>query len=254
MSPVIVDKPDGPLSAKEILEIEKRIGISFRTKKLLQDVLIHRSYLNHCEYPNLASYERLEFLGDSVLTLVVCQHLFRHFPMEQEGKLTTLKAALVSNDTLGEVTEQLHLDLHLRADNSLLRDFDEHPQSRTYVLACIFEALIGAIFLDRGLGTAELFVEKFLFPKLEQILAEGNEEGPKSLLQSLAQEKFRATPEYEVLETSGKGFSVTFHVGAYIGTELVGKGKGTSKKRAQVEAAKNALQLKFGLNPTSKLA
>lgn len=237
-----------PLSAGELAEIQERIGIVFRNPIFLARAFIHRSYLNERPSIGLESNERLEFLGDHVLSFAVGQYLFRSFPEMQEGKLTALEASLVNTKMLGEIAEELKLASFVRMSRGEERTFsDPENKTRNRILGSAFEALICAIYLDRGPGTVELFLEDVLFPKLKEIVERELYLDPKSHLQELVQAKCGITPHYSVFQEEGPAHDKSFMVGVFMGESLLGRGEGRSKSEAESRAAKNALEKEFGV-------
>lgn len=219
-------------------KLEKKIGIKFKDQDLLKTAFIHRSFLNeHRDFP-LDNNERVEFLGDAVLELVTTEYLYSHYP-NPEGELTNWRSALVKGETLALIARELHLGEYLNLSRG-----EEHSGGRNkdYLLANVFEALIGVIYLEHGYKKAQKFIEKFLLIRLKSILEEGKHIDAKSKLQELAQEKMTTTPAYQLLHDEGPDHDKTFTMGAYIGERLVGKGKGGSKQSAEQKAAEDALK------------
>ncbi|MBI4094135.1 ribonuclease III [Candidatus Kaiserbacteria bacterium] len=236
----------GPLVSRgELAEIQDRIGIVFRSPVFLERAFVHRSFLNEQRDPKLESNERLEFLGDAVLELAVTQYLYRKFPEMQEGKLTGLRCALVNTKMLGRVAEELGLKTYLRAARGQEEDLQTNEKVRRYLLACTFEAVIGAIYLDRGSGTVDLFLDAVLFRHLQEIMDSEAYIDSKSRLQELAQERLQITPHYEVLSQNGPDHEKTFVVGVFLRARQVGQGQGSSKSEAETEAAREALEKEF---------
>jgi len=225
---------------KDFFKFEKKLGVKFKNQDLLIQSVIHRSYLN--EHPNfrLGHNERLEFLGDAVLELIVTEHLYKNYP-NPEGELTNWRASLVNAKMLSDIARQLDIDSYLYLSKGEAKD---KGKARQYILANAFEALVGAIYLDRGMPTARKFIEKILLNKLSYIIEHKLYLDPKSKFQEIAQDKFGITPSYKVLEESGPDHAKHFKVGVYLGEELVATGEGSSKQEAQVEAAENALKIK----------
>ncbi len=226
---------------KDFSKLERKLGIKFKNKDLLIQAMVHRSYLN--EKPNfyLSHNERLEFLGDAVLELIVTRHLYNNYP-NPEGELTNWRASLVNAKILSETAHELGLNNYLFLSKGEARE--EKSKARQYILANAFEALIGAIYLDRGLKQTRFFIEKYLLTKLPHILEAKLFIDPKSWFQEIAQEKMGITPTYQVLAESGPDHAKYFKVGVFLKDELVATGGGNSKQEAQVEAAKKALEKK----------
>lgn len=229
------------MADKDFHKLEEAIGIPFRNADLLKQALVHRSYLNENPGFPLDHNERLEFLGDAVLELVVTEFLYRTYP-DPEGDLTNWRASLVNAKMLSELSKEAGLDDYLYLSRGEAQD--ANGKARQSILANAFESLIGAIYLDQGWDTAKRFIESRLLPRLPVIIREELYKDPKSHLQELAQERFGYTPTYRVLEESGPDHAKRFVVGVYIGTEHVASGEGTSKQDAQVAAAREALKAK----------
>jgi len=222
--------------------LEKSLGLEFKNRDLLIEAFCHRSYLN--EHPDfyLPHNERLEFLGDAVLELIVTEYLYKKYPEKNEGELTNWRAALVNAKILGELARELGFNDFLLLSKG---EEKETGKARLYILANTFEALIGAIYLDQGYEVAKKFVEKNLIErKLPEIIEKGLFKDPKTRFQEEAQERVKITPTYKVLEEWGPDHAKHFVVGVFLGDELIAKGEGSSKQEAEEEAAKNALKRK----------
>jgi ribonuclease-3 len=221
--------------------LEERLGHAFRDRSLLQQALTHRSYLNeHTDYP-LAHNERLEFLGDAVLELIVTEHLYKNYA-NPEGDLTNWRAALVNAKTLAKISQELHFEEYLLLSKGEARDKD--TKARMYILANAIEAIIGAIYLDDGMKAAEKFIHKHILSHLKQILELELYVDAKSKFQETAQELMGITPTYKVLEEKGPDHQKEFTVGVFLDRDLVAVGRGTSKQEAQVAAADAGLEAK----------
>ncbi len=215
---------------------------AFNNPELLEIALTHRSALNE---PNSSgtssktSNERLEFLGDAVLELVVTQHLFAQYPSEPEGRLTAYRSALVRTETLAEVAQELGLGQKL-----YLSKGEEAGGGRSNIglLADTFEAVIGAIFLDQGILIVEELVQKQLLPKFDQIKEQGLYKDAKSLLQEVVQAEGHPTPEYLLVDEQGPDHDKTFEVSVTVNQKVLGIGSGSSKQLAQQAAAAQALE------------
>jgi ribonuclease III len=217
---------------------ESKIGVTFRDRGLLRQAFVHRSYLNeNPDFPQ-GHNERLEFLGDAVLELVVTEYLYTTYP-NPEGELTNWRSALVKGEMLSEVASELGMEPYLHLSKGEAKSSSD--RSRNLILANAFEALIGAIYLDQGYEAAKDFVHRFLLGRLEEIIATGAHIDAKSRFQELAQERFGVTPSYEVLDERGPDHDKEFTVGVYLGEELAGQGEGASKQAAQQVAAEVAL-------------
>ncbi len=219
-------------------ELEKKIGVEFEDKNLLVQAFCHRSYLNENPDFNLGQNERLEFLGDAVLELVVTNYLYLQYPENSEGELTTWRAALVNTKEIADTAEKLQFQDFLLLSKGENR---ENGRARLCILANTFEAFIGALYLDRGYHIVEEFIKKNLIVKLPRIIELELYRDPKSELQERTQEEAGVTPSYNVLEESGPDHQKYFKIGVFLNNMLVGEGKGWSKKEAEEEAAKEAL-------------
>lgn len=222
---------------REIETIEKKIDIIFKNKGILQRAFIHRSYLNENRMVKEHN-ERLEFLGDAVLELVVTEYLYRNYK-EPEGVLTNWRSALVKTETISQVARELGLEEHLKLSRGEAKSVG---RARQLILANCFEALVGAIYLDRGLDRVRGFIEKNLIIKLPNIIETKAYIDAKSRFQEIAQEREGITPSYKLLSEEGPDHEKLFTMGVYLNSRLMGQGSGPSKQLAEQEAAKNALQ------------
>jgi ribonuclease III len=220
--------------------LEKSIGVEFKNKDLLQQSLIHRSYLNENPDFRLKDNERLEFLGDAVLEMAVTEHLYDNYP-NPEGELTNWRAALVNAKMLAKVASRLEVNNHLLLSRGEKKDIG---RARQYILADAFEALIGAIFLDQGYDKVSKFIEGNILKELPKIISQKLYKDPKSDFQERSQERVGVTPTYEVLKEWGPDHAKNFIVGLYLGEELIAQGQGVSKQEAQEKAAEEALKTK----------
>jgi len=222
-------------------KFEETLGIVFHNKDLLRTALTHRSYLN--ENPNMGGghNERLEFLGDAVLELVITEYLYEKFPEKPEGDLTALRASLVNANMLGAVASELDFNNFLLLSRGEAKDIG---RARQYILANTFEAVVGAIYLDQGYNPTRDFILRVLTAKLSEILEKKLYRDAKSLFQEEAQERVGITPTYQVIKEWGPDHDKHFIVGVYLGKELVAEGEGASKQMAQQSAAEAALKVK----------
>jgi ribonuclease-3 len=226
----------------DLSSLEERIGVIFKNKDLLQQALVHRSYLNeHADF-HLNHNERLEFLGDAVLELVVTEFLYRQYPKEQEGELTNWRASLVNAKMLAVIANEVGIEDSLLLSRGEAKD--KSSKARQFILADAVEAVIGAIFLDQGIEEARGFIAGKIISKLDYILKNELYFDPKSKFQEIAQEKFGITPHYRVLKEEGPDHAKIFDIGLYVSEELVAVGNGSSKQEAEVAAAKNGLEVK----------
>ena len=223
-----------------IAELESKIGLSFNNKDLLLQSLTHRSYLNENPRWHLDQNERLEFLGDAVLELVVTEYLYHNYP-NPEGELTNWRAALVNAIILSEISRGFDLNEFILLSRGEAKDVG---RARQYILANAMEALIGAIYLDQGYDKASEFIHRWILKELARIIEQRLYRDPKSLFQEKSQEKVGITPNYEVLEEWGPDHARNFKMGVFLEKEMIGSGKGPSKQEAQQEAAKDALNKK----------
>jgi ribonuclease-3 len=221
--------------------LEKKLNINFKDKDLLITAFCHRSFLNENPEFYLPHNERLEFLGDAVLELVVTEYLYKNYPDKNEGELTNWRAALVNARMLSEIARNLGFNDFLLLSRG---EEKETGKARMYILANTFEAFIGALYLDQGYKACKDFIEKHLIVKLPEIIEKGLFKDAKSRFQEEAQERVGITPTYKVLEEFGPDHAKHFIVGVFLKDELVAKGEGSSKQEAELEAAKKALQIK----------
>ncbi len=226
---------------KDIELLEKIIGVKFNNINLLTQAVVHRSYLNEHPEFHLDHNERLEFLGDAVLELVVTENLYNNYP-NPEGELTNWRASLVNSNTLSAIAKDLGFEDFLFLSKGESRD--SNLKGRQYILANTIEAVIGAIYLDSGMSKSKKFIEDNIISKLADILKKKLYIDPKSHFQEMAQEKMGVTPTYKVMSSTGPDHDKIFEVGAYLDKELIATGQGSSKQEAQTEAARNALEIK----------
>ncbi|MEK9166272.1 MAG: ribonuclease III [Patescibacteria group bacterium] len=221
-------------------DFEQKNSIVFSRKDLLREAFTHRSYLN--ENPSAGSHnERLEFLGDAVLELVVTEYLYAKFPEKPEGELTSLRAALVNANMLSEIAQGLDMNSYMLLSRGEAKDVG---RARQYILANAFEALVGAIYLDRGYEAAAEFIKAHVSSRTEEVVAKKLFRDAKSLFQERAQDAVGITPNYEVLKEWGPDHNKHFVVGVYLRDELVAEGGGPSKQEAQQMAAEEGLKAK----------
>jgi len=221
--------------------LEKKLGFKFKNKDLLTQAFTHRSYINENPNFNLSHNERLEFLGDAVMELIVTEHLFKEFPEKAEGDLTNWRAALVNAKMLTSVAEELGFNDFLLLSKG---EAKEGGKARAYILANSWEALIGALYLDQGYEVTENFIKKHLLAKLADIIKEGTYKDSKSKFQEKSQEKVSITPAYKVIREWGPDHDKKFTVGVYLADELIAEGQGSSKQEAEESAARLGLEVK----------
>ena len=226
---------------KDISGLQKTIKTEFNNEKLLQQALVHRSYLNENSGFELDQNERLEFLGDAVLELVVTEYLYSNYK-NPEGELTNWRAALVNGSTLASIAREIGVEEYLYLSRGESKDKNE--KARNYILANAMEAIIGAIYLDRGYDPAKKFISDWILSKLDNILENNLYRDAKTKFQEAAQEKLGITPTYNVLNEEGPDHNKEFTVGIYLGDEKVAQGTGTSKQEAETAAANEGLKVK----------
>ena len=222
-------------------KLEKKIGIKFKDADLLTRAFVHRSYINEHRNEGLEHNERLEFLGDAVLELAATRHLFDKLPDKAEGEMTSLRSALVKGKHLAEISHELGLGEYLFLSNG---EEKSGGREKNYILANTLESLIGAIYLDKGHEVAGKFIENFILTRLDEIMEKELHIDAKSRFQEICQEKEDITPHYDVLSEEGPDHGKSFTMGAYIGEKLIARGEGSSKQRAEDNAAENALKVK----------
>ncbi len=221
-------------------KFEKILGVHFKNQDLLQQALVHRSYLNENPDFHLPHNERLEFLGDAVLELAVTEYLYNNYP-NPEGELTNWRAALVNARILSDITKDLNADEYLFLSRGEAKDAGS--KARQVILANAFEAIVGAIYLDQGMEPARGFIERVVISRLKHIIDAKLYIDAKSRFQEEVQEKLAITPTYQVLSESGPDHARHFKIGVYIGEKLIAEGEGTSKQEAQMAAAEAALKV-----------
>lgn len=224
----------------DLSALEKIIKIDFKNKDLLKESLTHRSYLNENPGWKISHNERLEFLGDAVLELAVTENLFGRFPDYPEGQLTSLRASLVNSQTMAMIAKELDLESHILLSRGESKDMGK---ARDVILANAMEAVIGAIYLDKGYEAAKNLIGEFVIGRhLDEIIKNGLYKDPKSQLQEVVQEKFKMTPIYQVIGEEGPDHKKNFKMGVYFADKLIAEGEGYSKQDAEIEAAKNAIK------------
>lgn len=216
----------------------EKLGYEFNDIQLLVTALTHRSYVNEHKKSVSEHNERLEFLGDAVLELSVTDFLFKSYS-ESEGILTSWRSSLVRTESIGAAGDKLGYEPLLRMSRG---EKNGSVRARQQILANAFEAVIGAIYLERGYGDADVFIQKHILTKLDDILSSGSWRDPKSHLQEVSQRVDNQTPVYRVTEETGPDHDKIFTLGVYVGDRLMGTGSGPSKQFAQQEAARAALE------------
>jgi ribonuclease-3 len=219
-------------------DLEERLALKFKNRDLLKQALIHTSYLNENPGIDVGSNERLEFLGDAALGVVVAHQLYAEYPDVDEGKLTELRAHLVRRDTLARAAARFDLGEYLQLGRG---EDAAGGRRRPTNLARAYEALVGAIFLDGGLPRVRSFVRRSLAEELKNLRKSGMPYDPKSRLQELVQSRWQTTPSYKLLKTEGPDHARRFTVQVMIGGRALSTGEGRSKQMAEKEAAQQAL-------------
>lgn len=224
-----------------LVKLESVLGVSFQDRSYLLTAITHRSFLNENRDATQDHNERLEFLGDAVLEIVVTDYLFNAYPEKAEGELTAIRAALVNTQMLATLSTNLGVNDFLLLSKGEAKDMG---RARQYILANAFEAVVGAIYLDQGYDAAQSFIERNLFSYTENIVEKRLWQDAKSRFQEKAQEHESTTPSYNTLKEEGPDHNRIFTVGVYLGKELIAEGEGSAKQEAEQQAAENALEKK----------
>lgn len=219
-------------------EFQERNKVAFKNDALLEQAFIHRSFINENPRSGLEHNERLEFLGDAVLELIVTEFLYTTYPHHNEGDLTAYRSALVNAVTLGKVADELSFNDMMRLSKGEAKDVS---RARSSILADAYEAFVGALYLDQGYDAAKAFISRTVLIKTEDIIKQGLYKDAKSHVQEKAQEVHSVTPAYKVLSEEGPDHDKRFRIGIYFGDEIIAEGEGKSKQEAETEAARNAL-------------
>jgi ribonuclease III len=230
--------PEGKTSQDLLASLEAAIGVTFTKRSLLLDALTHRSYVYEHAAPDVVSNERLEFLGDAVLSIIASDLLYRRFPKASEGELTNLRASLVRASTLAALARDLSLGVYLRLGRG---EEITGGRTRELLLARAMEALIGAVYLDGGIQVTRAFLEPHLRAELASVKSSRQLKDDKSLLQEAAQAQLGVTPHYHLVSHSGPSHDRTFVVEVQLGERVVGRGEGSSKRQAEQASARAAL-------------
>ena len=225
----------------DFAEFEKKAKLNFTHKDLLKQAFVHRSYINENKNSGLTHNERLEFLGDAVLELVITDFLYAKYPTKPEGELTAYRSALVNADTCAGIATTLGVNDYMLLSKGESKDMG---RARQYILANALEAIIGAIYLDQGYEPAKAFIERNFTPLIDSIVAAKSFIDAKSLFQEKAQEYESTTPSYKTMREVGPDHGKQFTVGVYLGRELVAEGTGLSKQDAEQSAARKALEVR----------
>lgn len=225
----------------DLSKFEERAGVEFKDKGLLKQAFTHRSYINENRSSGLEHNERLEFLGDAVLELVITDYLFNHLKESDEGKLTALRSALVNADTCAKIAQSIGANDFLLLSKGESKDTG---RARQYILANTLEALIGAIYIDQNYEVAKEFILSHFATVIEETVANGTWIDAKSLFQEKAQEFVGHTPIYRTIRETGPDHDKHFTVAVSVNNEVYGEGQGQSKQDAEQMAARNALEAK----------
>lgn len=227
---------------EKFAKFEEKIGVTFRDKAVLREAFTHRSYINETREKGLAHNERLEFLGDAVVELSVTDFLYKKYPHANEGDLTSYRAALVNAVTLGDLAIDMGMEQYLLLSKGEAKD--KGTKARQIILANAFEALVGAIYLDQGFLTADMFLKSHLLGKTEEIVKKELWRDAKSFFQEEAQDHVGITPGYKVMKEIGPDHDKEFVVGVYLENDFVAEGTGKSKQEAEQHAAAEGLKVK----------
>ncbi len=226
-------------------KFEEKTGITFKDKRLLEQAFIHRSYINENTGLKLSHNERLEFLGDAVLELIVTDYLYNKYPDRDEGELTAYRSALVNAVIISEVANDIGMNEYLLLSKGEAKDAG---RARSYILANTYEAYVGAVYLDQGYEKARDFISNTLLGKIDEIVSHKLWRDAKSLVQEKAQEYLSVTPSYKVISETGPDHDKHFTIGIFFGEEQIALGKGKSKQEAEQAAARLALEAKDWLD------
>jgi ribonuclease-3 len=228
-------------STTDLVKLQTILGTQFSDLDLLRSAITHRSYLNEHKEATWDHNERLEFLGDAVLELVVTDYLFKKYPEKPEGELTAVRAALVNTVSLSAASENLGVNEFLLMSKGEAKDVG---RARQYILANTFEACIGAIYMDQGYDASQVFIATHLFPKTEEIVKDRLWQDGKSRFQELSQEHANVTPTYQTVAQEGPDHDRVFTVGVFLKQEKIAEGTGRSKQEAEQAAAQKAVEVK----------
>lgn len=223
---------------EDFSDLLKLLDLKFKNPKLLKQAFLHRSYLNEVK-SDLPSNERLEFLGDSILSLVTSYYLYKQRGNATEGELTNLRAHIVKTQSLAQVARNLQLGKHLRFSKG---EEASGGRNNPQLLANTYEALLGAIFLDQGLETVQKIINKTLLPLFEKEIKTGPPKDAKSNLQEIVQQRFKQSPYYKILSQQGPDHAKYFTVAVFVNAKELGRGSGNSKQIAEEKAANLALK------------
>ena len=229
------------IDIKKFNKLSQMLAIEFIDINILIKAFTHRSFLNENRNSGLEHNERLEFLGDAVLELVVTDFLYKKYPKKPEGDMTALRSALVNAQTLSKVAESMGLNEFLLLSKGEAKD---EGRARQYILANVIEALIGAIYLDRGYEEARIFIDKNVHVLIDEVIENKKFIDSKSLFQEMSQEHMGVTPRYDLLKELGPDHNKIFTVGVFLGDIHIASGEGKSKQEAETQAAYKGLLAK----------
>jgi ribonuclease-3 len=229
----------GAVALVDAVNLQEILGVSFNDLSLLEQALVHSSYINENPALGMTSNERLEFLGDAVLGFVVAEQLYQHFPHLNEGDMTKLRSALVRRDCLASIAATISLGGYLYLGKGEAASGGRHKLTN---LAAVLEAVVAAIYLDQGLAIARDFILELFGAELEKLTSESIGVDYKSQLQEFTQARWQLTPAYQVIETTGPDHDKRFTVEVRVGDTVLGRGSGKSKRMAETEAARSALR------------
>ena len=219
--------------------LEAKLGVNFKDKALLEKAFTHRSYLNEHRENGLENNERLEFLGDAVLELIISSDLYKNYPEKPEGELTNIRAAVVRTESLAEESRNLGFGEYLKMSKC---EEDSGGKDKDYLLANTFDAVLGAIYLDQGFDVCVSYLSRTLLHKVSNIIENNLFIDPKTQAQELIQAQFKVTPLYEVVKEDGPDHDKIFTVVLIVNQKELGRGTGSSKQKAEEEAAKMAIE------------
>jgi ribonuclease-3 len=220
-------------------ELENKIGVNFKNQEYLITALTHRSYLNENRDNSSENNERLEFLGDAVLELITSVYLFETYPERPEGELTSFRSAIVRTESLAEASRGLGVGEYLRMSRG---EAESGGADKDYLLANTYESILGAIYMDQGYEECKKFVHKTLVPKVENIVENRLDIDSKTKIQEMIQSEYKVTPTYDVIDEEGPDHDKTFTVAVKIEDETIGTGKGSSKQKAEEDAASDGIK------------
>jgi ribonuclease-3 len=224
---------------EKLKEFSEKIGAEFTNLDLLDEALTHRSYLNERGQGNGNHNERLEFLGDAVLELIISEYLFNNYPDHPEGDLTSFRAATVKTDSLAETSREMEAGRYMKMSKG---EEATGGRDKDYLLANVYEAILGAIYIDQSYKACQKFVEETLVPKIKNIVKYRLDIDPKTRFQEISQKIFKLTPTYKKVSEEGPDHEKIFTMAVYVGDKELGQGRGSSKQRAEEKAAEQALK------------